>query len=74
MYNNDILIKGMDKRLSSPTPKVDVNPIIRKSQTRVWKALEGEPEFILSVVETQSILNKFAKSKINFVILWHQQC
>ena len=54
--------------LSSATP-VDMNSIMRKSQTRVWKALKGEPEFILSVAETQDILNKFASSKMNFVIL-----
>ena len=42
---------------------------MNKSQTRVWKTLEGEPEFIISVAETQNILDKFAKSKMNFVIL-----
>jgi hypothetical protein len=59
----------MDKLASSPTPKVDVNTIMRKSQTRVWKILEGESEFIISVAETQNILDKFATSKMNFVIL-----
>lgn len=54
--------------LSSANP-VDMNYIMRKSQTRVWKALKGEPEFILSVAETQDILNKSASSKMNFVIL-----
>ncbi|MFL6509474.1 MAG: adenylate/guanylate cyclase domain-containing protein [Nitrososphaeraceae archaeon] len=59
----------MDKLGSSPTPRVNVNTIMRKSQTRVWKILEGEPEFIISVAETQNVLDKFATSKMNFVIL-----
>ena len=42
---------------------------MRKSQSRVWKTLEGEPEFIISVAETQNVLDKFATSKMNFVIL-----
>jgi adenylate cyclase len=59
----------MDKLGSSPTPRVDVNTIMKKSQTRVWKILEGKPEFIISVAETQNVLDKFATSKMNFVIL-----
>lgn len=59
----------MDKLGSSPTPRVDVNTIMRKSQTRVWKILEGKPEIIISVAETQNVLDKFATSKMNFVIL-----
>jgi adenylate cyclase len=59
----------MDKLGSSPTPRVDVNTIMRKSQTRVWKTLEGKPEFIISVAETQNVLDKFATSKMNVVIL-----
>ncbi|MFL6395190.1 MAG: hypothetical protein ACJ708_11135 [Nitrososphaeraceae archaeon] len=59
----------MDKLGSSPTRRVNVNTIMRKSQTRVWKILEGEPEFIISVAETQNVLDKFATSKMNFVIL-----
>jgi adenylate cyclase len=55
--------------VSSSTPTVDVNAIMRRSQTRVWKTLEGEPEFIISVAETQNVLDKFATSKMNFVIL-----
>jgi hypothetical protein len=42
---------------------------MRRSQTRVWKTLEGEPEFIISVADTQNILGKAARSKMNFVIL-----
>ena len=42
---------------------------MRKSQTRVWKTLKGNPGFIISVAETQNILGKFASSKMNFVIL-----
>jgi class 3 adenylate cyclase len=59
----------MDKLVSSSTRTVDVNTIMRRSQTRVWKTLEGEPEFIISVADTQNILGKAARSKMNFVIL-----
>jgi adenylate cyclase len=59
----------MDKLVSSSTPTVDVNAIMRRSQTRVWKTLEGEPEFIISVADTQNVLGKAARSKMNFVIL-----
>src|ERR1044071_6437742 len=55
--------------MSSSTPTVDVNAIMRRSQTRVSKTLEGEPEFIISVSDTQNILGKAARSKMNFVIL-----
>ena len=48
---------------------VDFNSIMKKSQNRVWNTLGGEPEFIISVAETQNILSKFASSKIKFVIL-----
>lgn len=58
----------MDK-LGSVAVPVDVNSIMKKSQTRVRKALKGEPEFIISVAENQNILDKFASSKKNFVIL-----
>jgi adenylate cyclase len=48
---------------------VDFNSIMKKSQNRVWNTLGGEPEFIISVAETQNVLSKFASSKIKFVIL-----
>jgi hypothetical protein len=57
----------MDKLGSSPM--IDVNSIMKKSQSRVWKTLDGEPGFIISVVETQNVLGKFASSKMNFIIL-----
>ena len=38
---------------SSPNPQVDLNSIMKKSQTRVRKTLEGKPEFVMSLVETQ---------------------
>jgi hypothetical protein len=44
----------------SPSPG-EIDSIIKKSQTRVWRTLNGEPEFILSVAETQNILDKFAR-------------
>ena len=57
-------------RLGSPSlPPIEIDSIMKKSQTRVWKALNGEPEFIISVSETQNILDKFASSKIDLVIL-----
>jgi len=43
---------------------IDVNSITKKSQIRVWNALGGESEFIISVAETQNVLGKFASSKI----------
>jgi adenylate cyclase len=55
---------------SSPNPQVvDLDSLMRKSQTRVWKTLEGEPEFVISVAETQNMLKKFARYKTTFVIL-----
>jgi hypothetical protein len=29
---------------------------MKKSQTRMWKTLQGEPQFIISVAETQNVL------------------
>jgi adenylate cyclase len=54
---------------SSPNPQVDLNSIMKKSQTRVRKTLEGKPEFVMSLVETQNVLEKFAKHKTTFVVL-----
>jgi adenylate cyclase len=54
---------------SSPNPQVDLNSIMKKSQSRVRKTLEGEPEFVMSFVETQNVLKKFAKYKTTFVVL-----
>lgn len=48
---------------------VDVGAAIKLAQSRVWKALKVEPEFNLSTEETQDILEKLAKSKVNLVIL-----
>src|SRR5919199_2814809 len=56
--SNYILINLMDKLVSSSTPTVDVNAIMRRSQARVWKTLKGEPEFIISVADAQNILGK----------------
>ncbi len=57
----------MDKPESSHL--VDVNSVMKKSQSRVWNTLGGEPGFIISVAETQNVLNKFASSKVKIVIL-----
>jgi adenylate cyclase len=54
---------------SSPNPQVDLNSIMKKSQSRVRKTLEGKPEFVMSFVETQNVLKKFAKYKTTFVVL-----
>jgi adenylate cyclase len=59
----------MDRLGLSPIPSDDVDVIMKKSQTRMWKTLKGEPQFIISVAETQNVLDKLASSKINFVIL-----
>ena len=58
----------MDRSELSPVSSDDVDVIMKKSQTRMWKTLNGEPQFIISVAETQNVLDKFAGSKINFVI------
>ena len=54
---------------SSPNPQVGLNSIMKKSQTRVRKTLEGKPEFVMSFVETQNVLKKLAKYKTTFVVL-----
>jgi hypothetical protein len=59
----------MDRLGLSPVPSDDVDVIMKKSQTRMWKTLQGEPQFIISVAEAQNVLDKSASSKINFVIL-----
>jgi len=48
---------------------VDKEEAIKQAQERVWKALKFEPEYDLSREETQAILEKFVKSKVEFVIL-----
>ena len=54
---------------SYPNAQVGLNSIMKKSQTRVRKTLEGKPEFVMSFLETQKVLKKFAKYKTNFVVL-----
>jgi class 3 adenylate cyclase len=54
---------------SSPNLQVGLNSIMKKSQTRVRKTLEGKPEFVMSSVETQNVLEKFAKYKTTLVVL-----
>ncbi|HEX9677847.1 adenylate/guanylate cyclase domain-containing protein [Nitrososphaera sp.] len=48
---------------------VDKEEAVKQAQERVWKALKFEPEFDLTREETQTILEKFVKSKVEFVIL-----
>jgi adenylate cyclase len=45
--------------------------MMKKSQTRVRKTLEGKPEFVMSLVETQNVLKKLAKYKTTFVVVLH---
>jgi adenylate cyclase len=59
----------MDRSGLSSVPSDDIDVIMRKSQTRMWKTLQGEPQFIISVAETQDVLDKLANSKMDFVIL-----
>jgi adenylate cyclase len=54
---------------SFPSTQVALNSIMKKSHTRVRKTLEGKPEFVMSFVETQNVLEKFAKYKSTFVVL-----
>jgi adenylate cyclase len=68
-FSNQSLRSSSLKSSYSPNPQVDLNYVITKSQTRVWKTLEGEPEFVISVSETQNMLEKLAKYKTTFVIL-----
>jgi adenylate cyclase len=53
----------------SPNPQVRLNSIMKKSQARVRKTLEGKPEFVMSLVETQNVLKKHAKDKTTLVVL-----
>lgn len=48
---------------------IDVDSIVKDSQTRMWKALRVKPEFKISLSESQRILEKFAESKIDLVVL-----
>jgi adenylate cyclase len=59
----------LDRSELSPISTDDIDVIMKKSQTRMWKTLNGEPQFIISVAETQNVLDKFVGSKIKFVIL-----
>jgi class 3 adenylate cyclase len=54
---------------SSPNRSVGLNSIMKKSQNRVRKTLEGKPEFVMSLVETQNVLEKFARYKTTLVVL-----
>lgn len=49
---------------------ININLAIKHAQHSMWKALKGVPEFNISMVEeTQNILERYAKSKVTFVIL-----
>ncbi|HEX2169793.1 MAG TPA: UBP-type zinc finger domain-containing protein [Nitrososphaera sp.] len=57
--------------LKSSSTNLQVSPdsLMKKSQIRVQKTLEGKPEFVISSVEAQNVLEKFAKYKTTFVVL-----
>ena len=48
---------------------IDVESVIKDSQVRIWKSLKANPEFNISLSESQKILEKFMESKIKLVIL-----
>jgi class 3 adenylate cyclase len=48
---------------------VNIDSAIKDAQSRTWKALKLEPKFNIPMDQTQNILEKFAKSKVTFVIL-----
>jgi adenylate cyclase len=56
-------------RSESPVSPDYLDVIMKKSQSRMWKTLNGEPQFVISIAETQNVLGKFAGSKVYFVIL-----
>ena len=47
---------------------IDIESVIKNSQTKMWKALKAKPEFRISLSETQTILEKFVESKINLIL------
>ena len=49
---------------------INIDLAIKHAQHSMWKALkEDVPEFNISLEETQNILERYAKSKVMFVIL-----
>src|SRR5215216_5622720 len=49
---------------------ININLAIKHAQHSMWEALKGGPQFNISMVEeTQNILERYAKSKVTFVIL-----
>jgi class 3 adenylate cyclase len=48
---------------------IDIESVIKNSQVRIWKSLKANPEFNISLNESQKILEKFMESKIKLVIL-----
>ncbi len=48
---------------------IDIESVIKDSQVRIWKSLKANPEFNISLNESQKILEKFMESKIKLVIL-----
>lgn len=49
---------------------IDIDSAIKGAQTRIWKTLQVKPEFNIFMEETSNILEDFARSKVNLVILY----
>jgi adenylate cyclase len=56
-------------QLSSTNLQAALYSVLKISQTRIRKTLEGKPEFVMSLHETQNVLEKYAKYKATFVVL-----
>ena len=48
---------------------VNIDLAIKHAQNSMWEALKSEPKFDISMEERDTILEKFAKSKVTLVIL-----
>jgi adenylate cyclase len=48
---------------------VNIDLAIKRAQNSMWEALKSEPKFDISMEERDTILEKFAKSKVTLVIL-----
>jgi class 3 adenylate cyclase len=48
---------------------IDIDSIIKDSQIRTWNALKVKPDFSISTKDTQNILEIYAESKVDLVIL-----
>jgi adenylate cyclase len=49
---------------------IDIDSAIKDAQTRIWKTLQVKPESNIPIEATSNILEGFARSKVNLVILY----